>query len=248
MSLLGITLGCPAGIGPEIIIKYFATRSPAAPRAVVLGDQSVLQRCAAEMGVALSFSPWQPADPLPVANATVPVLSLSALGTTVRWGKPDRQTAVAMVDYITRAVQLIDTGVLSGLAKMAWKSADDQIARMDGPALTAGKLGKTAVTAQLGSVASAPAEVEVVESIVDELAIDSKRMQMFVGESRAVGRDVVISRGMLDVSNQCDVNCSPATVVSYNPATHSLVGRSPGVADVTFAFGNKIIHSAVEAE
>lgn len=115
MSLLGITLGCPAGIGPEIIIKYFATRSPAAPRAVVLGDQSVLQRCAAEMGVALSFSPWQPADPIPGANTTVPVLSLSALGATVSWGKPDRQTAVAMVDYITKAVQLIGCGELSGM-------------------------------------------------------------------------------------------------------------------------------------
>lgn len=113
MSLLGITLGCPAGIGPEIIVKYFATRSLTAPQAVVLGDLSVLQRCAAELGLSLPFVPWQPATPL--APGSVPVLSLSTLGQSLTWGKPDRQTATAMVDYITTAVRLIEAGELTGM-------------------------------------------------------------------------------------------------------------------------------------
>ena len=113
MSLLGITLGCPAGIGPEIIIKYFATRDLTAPPAVVLGDLSVLERCAAELAVNLPFAPWQPGHAIPPGS--VPVLSLSTLGDSLTWGNPDRRTATAMVDYITTAVRLIDDGELSGM-------------------------------------------------------------------------------------------------------------------------------------
>ena len=49
MKPAAITMGCPVGVGPEIILRFFDSLSeaevPAAP--VVLGDLGVLRRTAA---------------------------------------------------------------------------------------------------------------------------------------------------------------------------------------------------------
>jgi 4-hydroxythreonine-4-phosphate dehydrogenase len=114
MSLLGITLGCPAGIGPEIIIKYFAERADSTPQAVVIGDSSVLQRCARELGITIDITAWQPGMPVPEYG--LPVLSLSTLANgTLTWGRPNRDTAGAMVKYIHTAVALIHSGDLAAM-------------------------------------------------------------------------------------------------------------------------------------
>ena len=50
--LLGITMGCPVGIGPEIILRLhreLAEDSEYYP--VVLGDPEVLDRCRQELGI-----------------------------------------------------------------------------------------------------------------------------------------------------------------------------------------------------
>jgi hypothetical protein len=137
-------------------------------------------------------------------------------------------------------------GSLAGFGKMVWKSADEQIAHVSGPAVTGLKLGQTTVTAQFGSVTSQPAVVEVVDSVADRLTIDPRRMEMVAGESRQIGSDVVVSRGNLDVSRLCSVGCSPSSVVEYRRDTNSLVAVAPGVAVLAVACGDKIAHATVE--
>lgn len=113
--LLGITMGCPVGIGPEIILRFFAggTRVPGyAP--VVLGDVGVMRQTAATLGLPGEIVPWEPGTP--VAPATVPVCNLSSLqATELRWGRPDGMTGRAMAGYIEAAVRLTRGGQLAGI-------------------------------------------------------------------------------------------------------------------------------------
>lgn len=108
-------MGCPAGIGPEIILRYFMARrrtnniSP-----LVLGDLNVLNKCATELQLKNFCVPWQPGTKLPQKG--LPVLQLSNLtDETIRWGHPNNDTAHAMVRYIETGVQLTRDGILQGI-------------------------------------------------------------------------------------------------------------------------------------
>jgi 4-hydroxythreonine-4-phosphate dehydrogenase len=108
-------MGCPAGIGPEIILRYFSARAGQSQiQPVVIGDIGILDKCSGELGLDIRCVSWEAGKPLP-AHA-LPVLSCSSLDPdSLRWGHPDRDTAQAMVDYIRKAVALIEQGVLDGM-------------------------------------------------------------------------------------------------------------------------------------
>ncbi len=116
MSIIGITMGCPVGIGPEIILRHAAGRDPASsPTPVILGDLGVLRRCAGELAIDVEYQAWLPGTPLPAK--ALPVVELSHLDPErLRWGRPDLYTAHAMVSYIRETVQLIRQGALDGMA------------------------------------------------------------------------------------------------------------------------------------
>jgi 4-hydroxythreonine-4-phosphate dehydrogenase len=114
-QLIGITMGCPVGIGPEIILKFFASFRPERGYlGVVLGDVGVLKHAAKSMQIPARVVSWQPGEP--VAPGTIPVLALSSLaGGELQWGKPDAQTGRAMAGYIEEGVKLIREGTLAAL-------------------------------------------------------------------------------------------------------------------------------------
>lgn len=109
-------MGCPVGVGPEIILKYFQDRGRSKDIVpVVLGDINVLRRCSRELGCGQTCIPWSPGDPVPAEG--IPVFSISTLdASALRWGRPDRDTGRAMADYIISAVRLIQAGILDGMA------------------------------------------------------------------------------------------------------------------------------------
>lgn len=114
MSIIGITMGCPAGIGPEIILRHASRKSPG-PSTVVLGDLGVLQKCRDELVLDVECLGWTPGTPLPLEGLPVVELSHLNLG-KLQWGRPDNDTARAMVSYIKEGVQLICRGFLDGMA------------------------------------------------------------------------------------------------------------------------------------
>ena len=114
-KLLAITMGCPVGIGPEIIIRFHeqARWRDMVYRPVVLGDLDVLARSASALGSKLPVVSWLPGDD--IRPEAVNILSLSALGDDLSWGQPDAGTGKAMAGYIEEAVRLINDGVLAGM-------------------------------------------------------------------------------------------------------------------------------------
>ena len=110
---LGVTMGCPVGIGPEIILKYFFNRTEHSP-VVVIGDLGVLEHVAAELGYANTIIPWLPGEH--VQPGTLPVYSISDLSPQdLQWGQPTLKTSRAMVTCIEEAVALIGQGHLAGM-------------------------------------------------------------------------------------------------------------------------------------
>ena len=115
MNTIGITMGCPAGIGPEIILRYFHQyHNDSSYNAIVLGDIGVLKQCKTELNLDVPLFPWQPGQPIPQKG--IPVFELSSLAAgAVTWGHPDTITAEAMVTYIRKGVELIDEGIINAI-------------------------------------------------------------------------------------------------------------------------------------
>jgi hypothetical protein len=136
-------------------------------------------------------------------------------------------------------------GVIGGLAGVSWKSQDPQIARVQGPELTAQKLGETQVTAAYGPVVSKPLDVHVVSSLADALIVDPRILPMHVGESRQLGTDLSISRANVDFSREVQVSSSAPGIVQFQPEGRTLKALKEGTATVTFSLGDKLVSTDV---
>lgn len=108
-------MGCPVGIGPEIILRYYAAKKiPVTISPVVIGDIGVLQKCNAALHLDLQCVNWLPGQPVP--DGVVPVLQHSTLDPqSLIWGQPDIHTARAMAGYIETAVSLVQGGTIQGI-------------------------------------------------------------------------------------------------------------------------------------
>lgn len=101
MAKLGITLGDPTGIGPEIVAAALAVMPPAwRARTVVYGDLAPLERGARAMGVTLP-------DGLDVRG--------TGAGDRTVFGKPDEIAGAAQVGYLEAAVHDAKLGELAGI-------------------------------------------------------------------------------------------------------------------------------------
>lgn len=114
-QLIGVTMGCPVGIGPEIILKFFASRPEHRDfLPVVLGDAGVLQRTASALNLQARIVSWEPGDP--VRPGSIPVCNLSALAfDRQRWGSPNAETGRAMARYIEKGAGLTLQGTLAAI-------------------------------------------------------------------------------------------------------------------------------------
>jgi len=101
---LGLTMGDPAGIGPEIILKCF--QAGLAPNAVVYGDAAWLERIA--MLFNLKVKVVRIADPtatLPIGSSIVPVIeACKAVPTTLSLGKVSAAAGMAAHQSLQRAI------------------------------------------------------------------------------------------------------------------------------------------------
>ena len=101
VTTLGITLGDPAGIGPEIVAATLAAAPDAwRRRIVVYGDREPLERGARAIGVALPPGL---------------VIRGDGLGDGAVFGAPDERTGAAQVGYLEAAVAAARRGELAAI-------------------------------------------------------------------------------------------------------------------------------------
>jgi 4-hydroxythreonine-4-phosphate dehydrogenase len=114
---IGITMGDPTGIGPEIIVKALSMEEPFQTcRPIVFGDREVLSKTIQiqNLSVALKVIDRIPEDGyLPNNIFLLPITQLEA--DSLCFGKPDRACGEAMVKYIEEAVRLVMSGKLDAI-------------------------------------------------------------------------------------------------------------------------------------
>lgn len=115
--LIAITMGDPAGIGPEIIAKVFETGEVLDRcRPVVVGSAPVIEKVARDLRLQLSVRTIvAPANADP-ATGRVEVIHIDNVNLARhQWGRPNAASGKAVVEYITRATQLATQGAVDAI-------------------------------------------------------------------------------------------------------------------------------------
>jgi 4-hydroxythreonine-4-phosphate dehydrogenase len=119
--VIGITMGDPTGIGPEIVIKALLDRSireKVFP--VVFGDKGVLARVAQDIGITdvrfREIASIENVRNAEIGKREILVKSISNLKMTkLRYGRPDRNCGRAMVNYVKEAVDAAMAGYIDAI-------------------------------------------------------------------------------------------------------------------------------------
>ena len=109
---LALSLGDPAGIGPEITVKAWAALRGTGPAFMVVGDAQALSASAA--GASIVRRVAGPEEAREVFPDAIPVLD-SALSSQVVAGQPSAAHAPAVIRWIETGVGLALSGRVSGL-------------------------------------------------------------------------------------------------------------------------------------
>ncbi|WP_022854585.1 4-hydroxythreonine-4-phosphate dehydrogenase PdxA [Thermodesulfobacterium thermophilum] len=100
---IGITLGCPAGIGPEVILKslkHFQEKFPEVlPSLLIIGDARVLEQRAKWLGIKIPLE--------------VEILSLTEI--EVKPGEPSVEGFQAMGLFVQKAIDLVKEGKIKAI-------------------------------------------------------------------------------------------------------------------------------------
>jgi 4-hydroxythreonine-4-phosphate dehydrogenase len=117
LPIIGITMGDPTGIGPEIIVKALSMKEPfQVCRPIVFGDRGVLQRANEILGLTGSVEvfekiPEEGYDPQKIFLIPLSQLEVDSL----HFGKPNSKCGKAIVTYIEEAVKWVKNGMLDAI-------------------------------------------------------------------------------------------------------------------------------------
>jgi 4-hydroxythreonine-4-phosphate dehydrogenase len=107
---LALTLGEPAGIGPDLALAIWRRRAELdIPAFYIVGDPVFLGRRAAQLGLDVPIGTVTPASAAATFRSALPVLPLD-IAVTAEPGLPDRSSAPAAVASIRRAVADVMAG------------------------------------------------------------------------------------------------------------------------------------------
>ncbi|HJQ28320.1 MAG TPA: 4-hydroxythreonine-4-phosphate dehydrogenase PdxA [Rubrobacter sp.] len=115
--LIAVTMGDPAGIGPEIIALTFAGGDfRERNRAIVVGDAGVLERAARLLKVPLRANVIGEPEEAEFEPGTVDVVSETDLPEDLPFGKLDARAGDAAFRYVERATGLAGAGRVAAIA------------------------------------------------------------------------------------------------------------------------------------
>ena len=104
---IGITMGDPAGVGPEVVMKALAHRDTyESARPIVIGDAKRLERAAAIAGLTLDVCSVAEPEQARFEHGTVDCIDLGLVPADLPFGKLSAAAGEAAYRYIERAVTL----------------------------------------------------------------------------------------------------------------------------------------------
>jgi 4-hydroxythreonine-4-phosphate dehydrogenase len=112
---IGITMGDPTGIGPEIIVKVLSDKSTFLfCRPVVVGDRTAIERAIKLLNAPLKVHEMGKDDEF--RDSSLNLLAFSDLrADEIEYGSPTKSCGKAMVRYIEEAVKLASDGRLDAI-------------------------------------------------------------------------------------------------------------------------------------
>jgi 4-hydroxythreonine-4-phosphate dehydrogenase len=115
--LIAVTMGDPAGIGPEIVAKTFADPGFGEEnRALVVGDPAILERAAKLLGLPLRVNEISEPEEAAFEPGTVDVLAVGEVPGDLPFGELDARAGDAAFRYVERATELASAGRLAAIA------------------------------------------------------------------------------------------------------------------------------------
>jgi 4-hydroxythreonine-4-phosphate dehydrogenase len=115
--LIGITLGDPSGIGPEIIVKSLAVpKVYEAARPLVIGSAAIVNREIANLGLRLATNLVCDPEKGKYEVGTVDVLDIDNIDPQVPYGRVSAINGAASYDYIKKAIELALARRIDGVA------------------------------------------------------------------------------------------------------------------------------------
>ena len=128
--VIGITMGDPTGIGPEIIVKVLSHKSTFRfCRPLVLGDRNIMARAIKLLSTTLEINEIEKVEEGEYEHGTLNLLNLSDIDVDeAGYGAPTESCGKAMVSYIEKAVGLalddrIDAITTAPISKKALSDA-----------------------------------------------------------------------------------------------------------------------------
>ena len=115
--LIAVTMGDPAGIGPEIVARTFADPGfREGNRALVVGDPVILERAAKLLGLPLRVNEISEPEEATLEPGAVDVLAVGELPGDLPFGELDARAGDAAFRYLERATNLASAGRVGAIA------------------------------------------------------------------------------------------------------------------------------------
>src|SRR6266702_6262358 len=114
---IGITMGDPAGIGPEVVLKAVAeeeVRTVCVP--VIIGDAQLLAHTARVLDLQCGYEIFRRGEPIPDRNAEPVIFHLNNISGHIEPGIESGAAGKAAADYIEAAVELCAAGSVDAIA------------------------------------------------------------------------------------------------------------------------------------
>ncbi|MFC6613922.1 4-hydroxythreonine-4-phosphate dehydrogenase PdxA [Halopenitus salinus] len=111
--IVGITMGDPGGIGPEVIAKAYGGLLERS-RPIVIGDADVIEAAIEVCDLDLSVERVDDVADASFADDRIPVLDLDNVAEIVR-GEVKEEHGVASLEYIERAIELAKAGSIDAI-------------------------------------------------------------------------------------------------------------------------------------
>jgi len=117
LPLIGITMGDPAGVGPEVIVKALSdSRIFQICRPVVLGDEGIITRAVEALELKVRVTTARGLRDESYKVGAINVVNISCLDlNVVKPGKPDQRFGEAVVEYIKAGVRMALEGKIQAL-------------------------------------------------------------------------------------------------------------------------------------